>query len=78
MVISITWCDPEAPNIKLPGKRVNINKRWGVISDTGEHNDLWWHWRPDTSHRGVFELVLSAGKRVSSNELVKIAESAQY
>jgi len=84
MTMQIDWCDPEPPGIKLPGKRVNINtsrgviRGRGIIQDRGDHNALWWHWAPDPLQLGAFELVLSAGKRVSNNELVKIAESAQY
>jgi hypothetical protein len=78
MTMQIVWCDLEPPGIKLPGKRVNINTSRGVIQDRGDHNALWWHWKPDPLQLGAFELVLSAGKRVSTKELVKIAESAQY
>ena len=82
MTMQIGWYDLEPPGIKLPGKRVNINTSQGVIrgiiQDRGDHNALWWHWKPDPLQLGAFELVLSAGKRVSSNTLIKIAESAQY
>jgi hypothetical protein len=84
MTMQITWAVPGPPGIKLPGKRVDINTSRGVIlgrgiiQDRGDYNALWWHWAPDPVLPGRFELVLSAGKRVSSSTLVKIAESVQY
>jgi len=78
MIMSITWAVPGPPGLKLPGKWVNIDGSGrALIQDRGDHHALWWQ-RPDPVLPGVSELVLLAGKRVSNNELVKIAESAQY
>lgn len=72
------WEDTEPPPPRgLPGKWVDIGGSRGFIFDHGDYNDLMWR-RVYPLQPGGCALVLSAGKRVSSSELVKIAESAQY
>jgi len=45
--------------------------------DRKSHNDLWWHWRPNPSKDGMFEIVISATKGIPQEELVKVAASVR-
>ena len=76
MEMSISWhSQGVAGGLKLPGDRVNIDEMSGVIFDAGDHYDLWWQPRPDPQQPGPYELVLSASKLFSKDDLVRITES---
>ncbi len=84
MEISIVWSSQGIPGgLKLPGERPKITPSQGttvasVIVDSGSHNDLWWDWRPNPNLPGMYEIVISATKRISNEELVKVAESMRF
>ncbi len=84
MEIGIVWNSQGIPGgLKLPGERPKITPSQGstvasVIVDRESHNDLWWDWRPNSNEPGMFEIVISANKLISGQELVKIAESVRY
>lgn len=87
MNMGMSWWEIETPTLEtppppppppprgIPGKWVNIGGRQGFIFDKGDHNELIWTWTPARGPLGDVNLSLSAGKRVSSKELLKIAES---
>lgn len=76
MEMGISWQIQGVPGgLKLPGDRVNIGETTGVIFDSGDHYALWWQPRPDVEQPGQYEMVLSASKSFSKDELVRIAES---
>jgi len=81
MVINIVWSSQGIPGgLKLPGERPEITPVQGttiasVIVDRESRHDLWWDWRPDPLDRGMYEIVISASKQISKEELVKVAES---
>lgn len=83
MRMSIYWSSQGIPGgLKLPGERPKINPTRGitmasVIEDRGDHNDLWWDWRPEPMEEGMFEIVISAAKNIPKGELVKVSESVQ-
>ncbi|MDD5537388.1 MAG: hypothetical protein PHF12_00300 [Candidatus Omnitrophica bacterium] len=81
MEINIVWGSQGIPGgLKLPGERPQITPTQGttiasVIVDRESHNDLWWDWRPNLNEPGMYEIVISATKRISNKELVKVSES---
>jgi len=76
MEMGISWHSQGiAGGLKLPGDRVNIGEAQGVIFDAGDHYDLWWQPRPDPQQPGQYEMVLSASKLFSKDDLVRITES---
>jgi hypothetical protein len=56
----------------IPGEPVKIGKHEGVLADREQHNELRWL-LPGTS--GKYEIVLASGKKMSRDELMKIAGS---
>ncbi len=81
MEINIVWSSQGIPGgLKLPGERPRITPTQGttiasVIVDRESHHDLWWDWRPHPDEPGMYEIVISASKQISKEELVKVAES---
>lgn len=82
ITLQISWEATGGPfGIKLEGERVNVAGVTGglysdgIIVDRGDHNDLWWDWRPITTNPAYFEFVISANKNISTDELVLIARS---
>lgn len=84
MDIGIKWGSQGIPGgLKLPGERPTITPTQGttvasVIVAGETHNDLWWDWRPNPNEPGMYEIVISAIKQISNEELVKVAESVRY
>jgi hypothetical protein len=81
MEMSIKWY-PEGKKggLKVPGEQVTIGKgSKGVLADRENYIELWWllpQWStPDTP--GQYEIVLSAGKKTTKDELVKVARSVE-
>jgi len=83
LALKLSWLPEEGgPGIKLPGERLEIKPTTGraaagiiYIPETGEDKSLMWQWWPDSQKQGEFEIVLSTPRRISNQELVKIAES---
>jgi hypothetical protein len=78
MEMSVRWYSENGIPVRLPVERVTINESYGFLETSDDHNTLWWDWYPDPGKPGMFELVLSANKGISKNELVKIAESVFF
>jgi len=77
MRMIIRWSPEGGGPIKLPVEKVQINESWGFLQGRGDHRALWWDWFPEPDKPAMFELVLAASKRISKEELVKVAESVQ-
>jgi len=77
MLWSVRWSESGAPPVRLPVEKVKLHENWGFLQDRGDHRALWWNWSPVPSESGMFELILAATKRISKEELVKIAESVK-
>ncbi len=75
MKLFVRWLDQGGVGLKIPGERVNIGGRTGVIRDHETLYALWWYWRPDPGEDGEFEMILFASKDIPKEELVKVAES---
>jgi len=75
MRMVIRWYPEGGVPIKLPVEKVRINESWGFLQGRGDHRALWWVWFPEPDKPAMFELVLAASKRISKEELVKVAES---
>lgn len=75
--MTIRWYSKYGIPVRLPVKQVNVNESHGFMQDRGDYNALWWNWYPNPGQPGMFELVLSADKSISEDELVKVAESVQ-
>jgi len=63
--------------LKLPGEQVTIREGKGVLVDRETHIELWWLLPPQSAleQPGQFEIVLSASKNFSKDELLKVTES---
>ena len=78
MEMRISWhSQGVVGGLKLPGDRVDIGETRGVIVDRDDHYDLWWQPYPDPEQPGQYEMVLSAGKGFSKDELVRVADSVR-
>jgi len=78
MEMSVRWYSENGIPVRLPGEKVTINESYGFLEDSDDYNNLWWDWYPVSGKPGMFELVLSASKGISKNELVKIAGSVRF
>jgi len=78
MRMIIRWYPEGGAPIKLPVEKVKINENWGFLQGRGNHNALWWDWCPTSGEPEMFELVLAANKRISKEELAKVAKSVQW
>lgn len=78
MRMIIRWYPEGGGPIKLPVEKVQINEGRGFLQGRGDHRALWWDWFPEPDKPAMFELVLAASKRISKEELVKVAESVQW
>ena len=81
MEMGITW-HPEGKEggLKIPGERVTIDKgNEGVLADRETYIELWWLLPPQSTpgNPGQYAIVLSAGKKTSTNELIKVARSVK-
>ena len=77
MRMIMRWSPEGGVPIKLPVEKVRIDGSWGFLQDRGDHRALWWEWFPEPGKPAMFELVLAASKKISKEELVKVAESVQ-
>jgi hypothetical protein len=87
MTIEITYDSQGIPGgLKFTGGGESVNVIPGqgeimgsLIADKGNHNELWWEWRPDESYGApIFRIGIGASQQFSREELVKIAESFVY
>jgi hypothetical protein len=78
MEMSVRWYPEGGAPIKLPVEKVQVNEKRGFLQDRGDHRALWWDWFPEPGKPAMFELVLAASKRISKEDLVKIAESVLF
>ena len=83
MDIRIKWYNRGiSGSLKLPGERPDITPTQGiteasVIVDNESTNTLWWDWRPNYSEPGMYEIIITAIKQISKEDLVRITESIQ-
>lgn len=78
MEVGIRWYPEGQPGgLKIPGEQVTISKGKGVLVDRETHLELWWLLPPRSTSKqpGQFEIVLSASKSISKDELLKVARS---
>ena len=78
MEMGIKWYPKgQVGGLKLPGEQVTIREGKGVLVDRETHIELWWLLPPQSAleQPGQFEIVLSASKNFSKDELLKVAES---
>jgi len=78
MEMSISWSAEFMIPVRLPVEKVDIKGSTGYLQEAGTHRSLLWNWFPEQDNLGVFELGLEAGKGISKEELVKIAESVAF
>jgi len=76
--MSISWSAEFMIPVRLPVEKVNIKGRPGYLQETGTHRSLLWNWFTEQENLGVFELGLEAGKGISKEELIEIAESVAF
>jgi len=79
MDMAIKW-HPEGKvgGLKTPGESVTINAdNDGILADREQHVELSWLLPPKSTPKqpGQYEILLSAGKRTSKDELLKVAKS---
>jgi len=76
--VGIKWYPEGQPGgLKLPGEPVKISEGKGVLVDRENNIELCWLLPPQSTPEqpGQFEIVLSASKNISRDELLKIAGS---
>jgi hypothetical protein len=75
MRLVMRWYPEGGVPVRLPVEKVQINESWGFLQDRGNHNALWWDLFSEQGEEAMFEMVLAAGKGITKDELVKVAES---
>lgn len=74
MGLTIKW-HPKGESVeKAYGESINVGQYEGVLVDREQHYELWW-FIPEKSDQ--YEIVLASGKKMPSDELIKIAQSFQ-
>jgi hypothetical protein len=72
MGLTIKWHAEGESVENAHGESVNVGQYEGVLVDGEQHYELWW-FIPEKS--GQYEMVLAAGKKMPTDELIKIAQS---
>ncbi len=75
MVMSIYYASgviaPKIPRAEV----VSIGTHRGFLTEREEYDSLLWQWKPDPEQEGIFETVLTTGKNISKEDLLRVAES---
>jgi hypothetical protein len=74
----IKW-HPEglAGGLKVPGEPVVIGRWKGILADRENNNELRWLQSPQSTGKqpGQYEIALKASKKLTRDELFKVAQS---
>ena len=72
------WYPEGGAPVRLPVEKVQINESWGFLQDKGNYRALWWDLFPEPGKTAMFEMVLAATKKISKDELTRIAKSMSF
>jgi len=81
MEMAIKWYpEGKAGGMDVPGESVEIGEgNKGILADREQHVELGWLLPPQSTPKqpGQYEILLSAGKRTTADELLKVARSVK-